>query len=131
MDSWADAYFKGVIDSELNQLDKDVISGYAYYLQLSEIILHPSVDFAEELLLDDEAMFAMYDGYVKGVLETASGEVFDEFVNIFDTAVDTALKEYDEDAAHYDEWYVRPDDFPTVFVNKYRMVDVDKASWVY
>ena len=127
--SWSESYLQGAVDSQTGNVNNNMISAYVYYLQVSAIMMHPSVDFFEEFLLDDEQVFQTYDAYFKGAIETADPKTLVSLELLFDNAIMSALQDFDEESSRSDEWYQRPEDLPYIFLNHLRNVELKSYNY--
>lgn len=97
---------QGVLDCIAGEIDEQVIKGLAYYLQSTNVEKHPNnILFIEELLLDDEHLFRIYEAYTKGVIETSSPSDFENVSSMFIQAVHGMVEDYDIEVRHIDSEY--------------------------
>lgn len=104
--SWSEAYMQGTLDGIAGEIDEQVIQGLAYYLQSTNVENHPNnILFIEELLLDDEHLFEIYEAYTKGVIETVSNSDFENIRSIFIQASHGMVEDYDVEVRRIDSEY--------------------------
>lgn len=91
---WSEAYMLGVVDAHNKTVNMETFGRYILEMQAAHMSAHPEIDIKDDFFLNAGMVHELYDGYIKGVIETANKKLYKKLQKTVNELVEALIHNY-------------------------------------